>query len=708
MSARKYTRRPGYRSHAALVILLFCICTVGALAAYMLIEAGRKSITAQTTTALLQLAQTRSSSVASWFGSTESPLTALSRQEALTLFTDEVNNLPGGGAALIAGAAQSHAGEEAGEDEISRLRLQIPAMRSLLAGQISSFVSELALLTPDKTLLVHTGERGENGAQTFDAAALAAMDAALRENAAHISSARVSPLGNAVLTLALPVRAYLNTEQHRPQGVLVATLRLSRAVALAAMPREGEAHELATRLLSLSPRADSPDGSFSLAQLEAGALIPLSGWNADAQGGMPFAVRALPDGSRVFSLCVKVPDLPLAVGADILEDSVLRAFQDSRDNILLWTVALTLGASLLTSLLWWRLVGRHAEAASREMEDLHQTVTQQHEFIANVTEALSDGLVVQSSLGRILYANSAFGRILGRTVPDLMNNPPETALLSAGGEVFDTRWREVLRDDRPITFTGELVSPVACGRPGQHEHRHFQITSEPFYDEAGNVTGVVALCRDITDMLHSQEQQQAMLWKTVNALSTSIEVVDPYLRGQSAHTGELALRMAELLNWDEARRNTLHIAACLFQLGMLRLPRGLIAKNSRLTSEERRLLQSHVNYAEEMLQGIDFGLPVVEVIMQMYERMDGSGYPHGLRGDAICEEARLLAVANTFCALLRPRSYRQACSGDEALHILFQENTKYDQRFVKTLHIFLASEEGKNFVTKLCGNDLSC
>ena len=163
MSARKHTRRAGYHSHAALIILLFCVCTVGVLAAYMLIEAGRKSITDQTTTALLQQAQARSSAVASWFESTESPLTALSRQEALTLFAEEVNNLPAGEAARLAGAAQPHAGQEEGEDEVSRLRLQIPAMRSLLAGQISSFVSELDLLTPDKTLLVHVGESRRAG-----------------------------------------------------------------------------------------------------------------------------------------------------------------------------------------------------------------------------------------------------------------------------------------------------------------------------------------------------------------------------------------------------------------------------------------------------------------------------------------------------------------------------------------------------------------
>ena len=103
-----------------------------------------------------------------------------------------------------------------------------------------------------------------------------------------------------------------------------------------------------------------------------------------------------------------------------------------------------------------------------------------------------------------------------------------------------------------------------------------------------------------------------------------------------------------------------------------------------------------------MLEGMDFGLPVAEVITQMHERMDGSGYPAGLKGDSIREEARLLAVANTFCALLRPRSYRQACDREDALRILARESAKYDGRFVEILHAFLSGEEGRSFTAKLC------
>lgn len=705
MSVRKHPRHTGYRSRAALVFLLLCVVAVGSLTAYVQIGTGQKRIMDQTATALMHMAQAKCSAIVSWYGGVESPLTAFSRQDVLKLFVDGVNGLDGGAAALLNERTTPDTPDigDDDDDEPSRLRRQLPAIRALLAGQLSPFIPELDLLTPDLTSLAHADEHGGVTARALDPSARHAAEEALRSNALFISPARISPQGNTILTLVLPVQGYLETTRNRPEGLLVATLRLNRAVALATSPRGGEAPALATRLLSFTVPGDSPEGAFNLEQANAGSLVPLPDWHADAKGDMPFAGRSLPDNADVFSVGVRVPELPLAVGADILTSDVLETIRAHRDNVLLWTAALTLAACLLIGLLWWRLVGRHAEAMDRELEELHHTVTQQHELIANITEALSDGLVVQNRLGRVLYANSSFGHILGRSVTDLMGSAPESALLSVRGEVFDTRWREVLRLDQPVTYTLELASAADPAHPEKHGHKHFQIASEPFYDADGKVTGVVALCRDISDMIHAQERQQAMIWKTVNALSTSIEVVDPYLRGQSEHTGELALRMASLLDWDDARKDTLRIAASLSQLGMLRLPRGLAGKTGRLSPEERLQLQSHVTYAKEMLDDIDFGLPVVEVITQMYERMDGSGYPKGLKGDEIREEARLLAVANTYCALLRPRSYRQACGSVKALRILSEENTQYDERFVETLKSFLATEEGGAFTTKLCG-----
>lgn len=84
--------------------------------------------------------------------------------------------------------------------------------------------------------------------------------------------------------------------------------------------------------------------------------------------------------------------------------------------------------------------------------------------------------------------------------------------------------------------------------------------------------------------------------------------------------------------------------------------------------------EKHVGFAREALADIDFGLPVLEAITQMYERLDGSvPHPVGLTNGAICEHARILAVANTFCALVRPRSYREAHDTDDAPANIFPE-----------------------------------
>lgn len=146
---------------------------------------------------------------------------------------------------------------------------------------------------------------------------------------------------------------------------------------------------------------------------------------------------------------------------------------------------------------------------------------------------------------------------------------------------------------------------------------------------------------------------------------------------------------------------TLRTAANLSQIGMIQLPKELLTKSGLLTPEERALLQNHVEYAKQALAGVDFGLPVMEAISQMFERMDGSGYPESLDGSAICENARILAVANTFCALVRSRSYRQAHSVDQAMEILSAQPPKYDMQVVEALRQFLLTEPGQSFLALL-------
>lgn len=167
------------------------------------------------------------------------------------------------------------------------------------------------------------------------------------------------------------------------------------------------------------------------------------------------------------------------------------------------------------------------------------------------------------------------------------------------------------------------------------------------------------------------------------------------------YTGYAIGDLVKTLGLSEEDESTVRTAASLSQIGKMQLPRELLTKPGAFTPEERQAMERHVEYARETLKNINFELPVVEAISQMNEFMDGSGYPEKLHGDEIGICGRILSVANTFCALIRPRSYRNAKSVDVALNILESESAKYDQHVVHALREYLKTPAGEKFVRSL-------
>lgn len=102
------------------------------------------------------------------------------------------------------------------------------------------------------------------------------------------------------------------------------------------------------------------------------------------------------------------------------------------------------------------------------------------------------------------------------------------------------------------------------------------------------------------------------------------------------------------------------MAAMIHDIGKVAVPAEILSKPTKLSSIEYQLIQTHVEAAGEILQGIDFPWPIAKIILQHHERMDGSGYPRGLCGTEILTEARILAVADVVEAMASFRPYRPA------------------------------------------------
>jgi len=178
-------------------------------------------------------------------------------------------------------------------------------------------------------------------------------------------------------------------------------------------------------------------------------------------------------------------------------------------------------------------------------------------------------------------------------------------------------------------------------------------------------------------------QLSRALSQTVHALAAAAEVRDPYTAGHQRRVTELAVAIASTLGLSPHRIEGLRVAGLMHDIGKLAVPSELLSKPTRLTDVEYRLIRSHPETACDILGTVDFPWPIPEIVIQHHERLDGSGYPNGLRGDEILLEARILAVSDVVEAMASHRPYRPARGIDEAIaEIRDGAGTRYDETVV--------------------------
>jgi putative nucleotidyltransferase with HDIG domain len=168
------------------------------------------------------------------------------------------------------------------------------------------------------------------------------------------------------------------------------------------------------------------------------------------------------------------------------------------------------------------------------------------------------------------------------------------------------------------------------------------------------------LKKNIEKLQNAQEQ-------TVAALASASEIRDPYTSGHQKNVTKLACSIAEHMGLSADFIKGLHIAGLLHDIGKISVPAEILSKPGKITKDERNIIRNHCRVGYNILKGIEFQWPVAEIVLQHHERMDGSGYPLGIRGEEILLEARILAVADVIEAMSSHRPYRAALGLDEAL-----------------------------------------
>ena len=181
--------------------------------------------------------------------------------------------------------------------------------------------------------------------------------------------------------------------------------------------------------------------------------------------------------------------------------------------------------------------------------------------------------------------------------------------------------------------------------------------------------------RDKTDDLLAQTEKlkesykksQMILDGIVKTLSKIIETRDPYTSGHEDQVAKIACKIAKEMKLSEEQIAAIRVAATLHDIGKISVPSEILTKPGRLSDLEREIIKTHCKVARDIIINIEFPYPVAEIIFQHHERMDGSGYPRGLKGDKIAIEARIIGTADVIDAMASYRPYRPALGVDAAI-----------------------------------------
>jgi len=166
---------------------------------------------------------------------------------------------------------------------------------------------------------------------------------------------------------------------------------------------------------------------------------------------------------------------------------------------------------------------------------------------------------------------------------------------------------------------------------------------------------------------HYVAQLEISFMQAVEVATTLSEMRDPYTTGHERRVAEIAVAIGAELGFDARRQEGLRVAGYLHDVGKISIPAEILAKPGKLTPIEFTMIKGHPQASHDVLKDVEFPWPVAEVALQHHERLDGSGYPRGLKGDEILLEARIMAVADVVEAMGSHRPYRAALGIEKAL-----------------------------------------
>ncbi len=210
-----------------------------------------------------------------------------------------------------------------------------------------------------------------------------------------------------------------------------------------------------------------------------------------------------------------------------------------------------------------------------------------------------------------------------------------------------------------------------------------KIKGVPIFEE-GIYSGAVLLLNDNTESILAEEKLRhsfVMLQKAtediIQAMSYTSEIRDPYTAGHQKKVCKLAVAIGKEMNITEEQLQGVKFAAMIHDIGKISVPSDILSKPGKIGETEFEVVKGHSQTGYELLAKIDFPWPIADIVHQHHEKLNGSGYPNGLKDDDILIEAKIISVADTVEAMTAHRPYRAALGIDKAMEEITTNKGKF-------------------------------
>jgi PAS domain S-box-containing protein len=315
-----------------------------------------------------------------------------------------------------------------------------------------------------------------------------------------------------------------------------------------------------------------------------------------------------------------------------------------------------------------------------------------------LVESTSDWIWEINEHNIYTYSSPQVFDLLGYTAEEVLGKTPFDLMTPADAERIKVEFASISDEKRHF----RLLENTNLHKNGREVF--LETSGSPMFDVKGVFKGYRGIDRDIRERKEAEKERRAsaekleqILLQTIEAIAATVEARDPYTAGHQRRVATLSSAIAREMGLSAEIIHSISLAASIHDLGKIRIPAEILSKPGTLNPIEYQLVMGHPQTGYDIIKDIQFSLPIAQMVLQHHERLDGSGYPQGLKDGQILLEAKILAVADVVEAMLSHRPYRPGLGADAALEEILKHRGAYYDPVVVDSCIALFREKKFDF-----------